>query len=98
MVMIGIRVTRAVGWVSVLHCAQQIQGPVGGRRGHSDSWCDHSVLWGLWYGKNRRELKDWMKREGKESGKGMGKCSSWGWNGRPIGENGEMRGFVVGCL
>lgn len=41
MVVTGVGVTRAVWWMSILHCAQQIQGAIRGRRGHSDCWSDH---------------------------------------------------------
>jgi hypothetical protein len=44
MVVIGVRMARAVGWMGVLHCAQQIQGAIRGRRGHSDCWRDHFGL------------------------------------------------------
>jgi hypothetical protein len=41
MVMAGIRMAGAIGWMSELHGAKQVQGPVRGRRGYPDGGGDH---------------------------------------------------------
>lgn len=43
MVMAWVRMARAIGGMSELHGAEQVQGPVRGRRGYPDGGGDHGA-------------------------------------------------------
>ena len=61
MVVVWVGVAGTVGRVGVLHCAQEVEGAVGGCGGHPDCWCDHfDVLW-LYV-----QVKGFKKGEGEE--------------------------------